>query len=174
MASGSAYLHIYFTCTTIYIITILKKQTMTVLCGIRTCNELMVSEHDFSCNGYKHNILYFYHSLLPIIFLLLFLSSLYPHGQAWKVQDALSMWRGMCVCVNVCKWPTVPLLKDLYTIRVSPSDLPHLLSRQVVSTSVESSLFPFVFLSPSIGLSLVCFIHIHMRSHGCATIESAC
>lgn len=70
---------------------------MTVLCGIRTCNELMVSEHDFSCNGYKHNILYFYHSLLPIIFFIAFFVLSLPPWASMKGAGCIINVKG-----NVC------------------------------------------------------------------------
>ena len=58
----------------------------------------------------------------------------------------------VCMCVSLPKAP--------HTKRTSLSDLPHLLSRQVVSTP-EGELSS---LSISIYLSLVCYTHKHMNN----------
>ena len=83
----------------------------------------------------------------------------------------------VCVCVCMCVWPTVPLLKAPHTIRTSLSDLPHLLSRQVVSTPGEELSFSLC-LSVTLNLSpLRLFLtptRTHARTHTHAYNPHAC
>lgn len=99
-----------------------------------------------------------------------------PHtAPAWKVQDVLPICMYMCVYMTHCAPAETP-----NTIRTSPSDLPHLLSRQVVSTPRGKLSFSLC-LSVSLNLSLSRLFNTHTQTarthvltHHCARIQRAC
>ena len=123
------------------------------------------------------------HHLLSRCFVF-FLSSLCPHAHLTSHRTSMkgagcitTVHVCVCVCVCMCVWPTVPLLKAPHTIRTSLSDLPHLLSRQVVSTPGEELSFSLC-LSVTLNLSpLRLFLtptHTHARTHTHAYNPHAC
>lgn len=110
-------------------------------------------------------------SICFLIFCLLFVLPLpprTPHLPQHEHGRCRMYYQCACVCVCMCAWPTVPLLKAPYTMRTSLSDLPHLLSRQVVSTP-GGELSSSLCLSVALDLSLPHLFHTHMdNSHTCA------
>lgn len=160
-----------------------------MLCGIWTCNEPIVSEQ--ALNAYRCMFTYNILSLLIFLslsnhvfffscFVVFFLSSLCPHAHLTQHQHERCRMYYQYACICVCIWPTVPLLKPPNTIRTSPSDLPHLLSRQVVSTPRGKLSFSLC-LSVSLNLSLSRLFNTHTQTarthvltHHCARIQRAC
>ncbi len=168
-----------------------EKCIQPMLCGIWTCTEPTVSEQALNVRRcmFTYNILNplspFSLPLLPpiicsLFFLfccLLFVLSLppcTPHLPQHQHERCRTYYQ--CARVCVCIWPTVPLLKAPNTIRTSPSDLPHLLSRQVVSTPGGELSFSLC-LSVSLNLSLPRLFYTHTQTvctHHCTRIQSAC
>lgn len=119
------------------------------------------------------------HRIFPCFLLLLSLtlvhdcssfSPFFPHAHLTSYSTSMKCTSYMTsVSVSVCLHDLLYLLKPLYTIRTSLSDMPHLLSRQVVSKPGGE----LAFLSLSICLFAAGFTHTPVPEHSALVIETS-